>query len=235
MISVMNYSGDTVELKLLEKEIHELAARYSDEKWDVNSFGFLAEMDKFIKDNPVLNLSCYDVSEKGSLDYLHVIRKIYRELHLMLIADSNMSPMDYVKPDILASELILRPYKEADIKNKLYSFISSYLHLEREEEFILDTKGEKLRVPYCQIYYFEACDKKIYVRLKREGKGFYGTLDALELTLPEYFVRCHRSYLVNAHMIEKVSTSQKLLDLADNIQIPFSRSYKNEIYNIFNR
>ena len=76
MISVMNYSGDTVELKLLEKEIHELAARYSDEKWDVNSFGFLAEMDKFIKDNPVLNLSCYDVSEKGSLDYLHVIRKI---------------------------------------------------------------------------------------------------------------------------------------------------------------
>lgn len=230
MISMMNYSGSGPELELIKEKVRDLAARLSEEKWEIHAFSLLQELDKYLTNRPIINLSCYDVTRKGSLDYLHKIREFYKKMHLMLIADLQMSPMEYIKPDILASELILRPYKEEDLHQKLYSLLSSYLAEEAEEEvFVLDTKEEKIRIPYRQIYYLEACDKKIYVRLKKEGKGFYGTLDALEESLPECFVRCHRSFLVNWNYVEKALRSQNLLVLADGIQVPFSRSYKTKI------
>ena len=230
MISMMNYSQSKQELGLLREQIRDLAAYCSEDKWEIYSFSLLQELDSFLKEQPIVNLSCYDITGQGSLDYLHKIREIYHKTSLMLIADLKMSPMDYIKPDILASELILRPYKSEDLKGKLHSLISSYLGKEgEEEEFVLDMKEEKLRIPYRQIYYLEALDKKIYVRMKKEGKGFYGTLDALEENLPEDFVRCHRSFIVNWNYVEKILRSQNLLVLVDGMQVPFSRSYKAKL------
>ena len=184
----------------------------------------------FFKEHPLIHLSCYDITEKRNLDYLHHFREHYQKVSLMLIANLSISPMDYIKPDILASELILRPYRTEDLKEKLYSLITSYLGKEDEEEiFVLETKEETLRIPYNQIYYLEALDKKIYIRMKREEKGFYGTLDNLEEKLPETFVRCHRSFIVNWKHVEKMVRSQNLLILMDGIQVPFSRSYKTKL------
>lgn len=230
MISMVNFSGSKQELELLEEHSRNLAAYCSEDKWNIYSFSLLQELDMFFKEQPMIHLSCYDITEKGNLDYLHHFREHYQKVSLMLIANLSISPMEYIKPDILASELILRPYRTEELKGKLHSLITSYLGKEDEEEvFVLDTKEETLRIPYNQIYYLEALDKKIYVRMKREEKGFYGTLDNLEEKLPESFVRCHRSFIVNWKHVEKMVRSQNLLILMDGMQVPFSRSYKAKL------
>ena len=169
MVSVLNYNSSKQESELIRNQIKDLAAYLSEDKWEVPTFQLLSDLETYLKEQPLLDLSCYDITKQENLEYLHVMRSVYHEMKLMLVADMRMSPMEYIKPDILASELILRPFKEEDLRKKLRSLIEVYLDKESEQDvFVLDTKEDKKRIPYSQIYYFEAREKKLFARLKKE-------------------------------------------------------------------
>ena len=95
-----------------------------------------------------------------------------------------------------------------------------------EEAFVLSGREGKTRIPYRQIYYFEARSKKLYLRLPDREMAFYGTMEELEAKLPEVFLRCHRSFLVNKNHIERILLSQNEIVLSHGISVPLSRSYK---------
>ncbi len=64
------------------------------------------------------------------------------------------------------------------------------------------------------------------MRLKKQEMAFYETMEHLEERLPDYFVRCHRSFIVSRQRIRKVMLSKSLIELEQGMQIPLSRSYK---------
>ena len=96
-----------------------------------------------------------------------------------------------------------------------------------QESFLVDTREEKAVVPYSHIYYFEAREKKVFLRTKHTEYAFYSTIDALEKMLPDTFQRCHRSYIVNMQKLVRVVSSENCLELAGQITIPVSRSYRS--------
>ena len=51
----------------------------------------------------------------------------------------------------------------------------------------------------------------------------------MEKKLPENFLRCHRSYIVNMSKVTAVKVSQSLIEVQDNLQVPLSRSYKRAV------
>ncbi len=230
MVSMLAYSSNAKELQTIKYQTEDLAAYLSEEKWETFGFSSLEELKKFFDTQPLVNMACYDVTAKGSIDYLGTIRKSYKDTLLMLIADNSLSPMEYVRPDILASSLILRPFTVEDLRSKLKDmvkgFISDVQEGEAEDAFILDTREGKTRIPYNQIYYMEARDKKIFVRLQNSEMAFYDTIEELEEKLPGTFIRCHRSFLVNQMFIEKIMLSQSEILLSHGISVPLSRSYK---------
>lgn len=227
MVSLLAYSNTASEVHNLKEQASDLAAYLSEEKWEINGFASLEQLMAFLKDQPLVNLACYDVTEKDSREYLGAVRKKYRDTLLMIMADSTLSPLEYVRPDILAASLILRPYSEEELRGKLKDLICEYLsRLQEEDAFLVDTREGKTRVPYNQIYYLEARDKKIYLRLKDREFSFYDTIEELEEKLPGQFVRCHRSFIVNRQYIEKILLSQSEIVLAHGISVPLSRSYK---------
>jgi len=97
--------------------------------------------------------------------------------------------------------------------------------------FFYDLLGEegKQYIPLNQIYYVEAREKKIFIRTKQEEYGFYDTIENMEKKLPENFLRCHRSYIVNMSKVTAVKVSQSLIEVQDNLQVPLSRSYKRAV------
>lgn len=228
MVSLLAYSNMAEEVQILKKLTVDLAAHLSEDKWEINGFTSLEQLILFLKEQPLVNLACYDVTRKDSREYLSAVRKEYRDTLLMVMADSTLSPMEYVRPDILAASLILRPYTEEELRTKLKDLIGEYLSRLQDEEdaFLVETKEGKTRVPFHQIYYLEARDKKIYLRLKERELSFYDTIEELEEKLPEQFVRCHRSFIVNRNCIEKILLSQSEIVLAHGICVPLSRSYK---------
>lgn len=229
MISMMVYDSRGEEREMMQHTIRQAAARLTEEKLELAYFERLEQMNVFLKGSPLLDMACYDVSAKGSIDFLERLRRQYKETLLLLIAEPYMSPMEYIRPTILASSLLLRPITEDRLMDNLSELWEQYQEKdsgEEEESLVIETREGKTYVPFSKIYYFEAREKKIYLRLKKQELTFYDTLEHLAERLPASFVRCHRSFIVSRSRIRRVMLSKNLIVLEQGMEIPLSRSYK---------
>ena len=228
MVFMLAYS--TVESEL--KSVHEIAktsmAYISEEKLEITVMNRIDAVKEYANTDPVVNLACYDITMTESRKYLTELRKIYKQATLMIIASQSLSPMEYVKPDILASYLIIRPYSDRELEDKIRDMMIRYLETTEPEAgtMVFEGKDGKVRIPYTQILYMEARNKRIYIRLKSKEYAIYDTLEELEQRLPQTFQRCHRSYLVNTNCIRDIFISMGEIELVYGIRIPLSRSYK---------
>ncbi len=230
MVSMMVYDPHTEELELMKTLIRKAAAVLTEEKWQIDFFARREQVAQFLKDRPLLDMLCYDVSPKGSIEDLERIREIYQNALLLLIADAAMSPMEYIRPTILASSLLLRPVSPGQAQDQITDLVERFVNQTsdgKEESLVIEAREGKTYVPLSQIYYFEAREKRIYVRLKKKELAFYETMENLEQRLPEQFVRCHRSFIVSKKRIRKVMLSKNLIELEQGMEIPLSRSYKS--------
>lgn len=232
MVSMAAYDEEREELDELKAVTKELAARLSEDIWRIEQMSSLKQLRAWLEETPLLDMLLYDVTRLGALDYLRQIRKSYRRAGLLILADRDTSPMTYLKPDIHADSLLLRPWSKEQVLEVLEEFIREYLETSRgmEEQFyVIDTKEGSTRIPYDKIYYFEAREKKVYVCAGKEEFGFYYTIDKLTEELPEQFIRCHRGFVVNSLKIRKIMLSQNIICLADGFEVPLSRSYKADL------
>lgn len=223
------YDPHAEEMELIKKLVRQAAAVLTEEKWQMEFFTRREQVAAFLKDRPLLDLACYDVSPKGSIDDLERIRRDYQKMRLLLIADASMSPMEYIRPTILASSLLLRPISPEQAREQLMELVEQFQDQAfhgQEESLVIETREGRTYVPLAQIYYFEAREKRVYVRLKKQEMAFYETMEHLEERLPDYFVRCHHSFIVSRQRIRKVMLSKSLIELEQGMQIPLSRSYK---------
>ena len=126
----------------------------------------------------------------------------------------------------------MRPLKRENTQEAFHDFLSAHLCDEQDNEgvksFLVESKSGKTHIPFRDIYYFEAREKKVFVRTYNEEYGFYDTLEKLESRMPEGFARCHRSFVVNTGKIRKIMLSKNCIELADGFEVPLSRNYKQE-------
>ncbi len=234
MVNMLAYHNEKTELDALVTNVRELIAYYSEESWDIEAVSAMNALVALFENQPMLDVACYDVSEQSALAFLRKIRgNGYDKMLLMLLADASLSPMEYIRPEILASELLLKPYSQQQLREKLRDMLEVYCagtsNENSEDIFIIETKDGRVRVPFRQVYYYEAREKKVFLRTRKAEYPFYQTLDVLEDTLPEEFVRCHRSYIINWKLVEKVDYAAGELYLPEDVVVPFSRSYKARI------
>lgn len=231
MVSLLLYDKDRKELEALHTLSKDLVAVLSEEYWNIGEAVTPDTLQAFFEDNPLLDMMLYDITPKAAIDSLLKIRRSYKEMQLLVIADLSTSPMEYMKPGIMASSLLLRPWTKEKAKEVLGEFFQAYIEqhsmTESKSAYVIESKEGNLHIPYEQIYFFEAREKKIYVCTGKEEYGFYATIDKLVEELPEQFIRCHRGFIINKYKIRKVALSQNMVYLADNLDVPLSRSYKS--------
>ena len=87
-------------------------------------------------------------------------------------------------------------------------------------------------IPYREILYFEKKRRKVL--LYREGVEapyeFYSTMDELWSMLPDYFFRCHNSYVINLRNVQQYSRTY--FDVAGH-HVPISRVYERRAREAF--
>lgn len=86
-------------------------------------------------------------------------------------------------------------------------------------------KGTDYTESFPNIYLIEVQSKKITFRTAAQCYEFYDSLDSVMREAPDYFVRIHRSYVINTNYIEKVNYQDKIILLNDGQEIFFSRNY----------
>ena len=209
--------------------IRYLTAHLTDEQLHIEVLKDGADAKNVLSDWEELHLAIIDACMENGLSFARRIRERYREVQIMIVADTKISPMVYMHPSICASALLLRPFDKEQISQTMEEFfrlaVASFIEKD-DRTFWARTQEGTTKIPFHAIYYFEAREKKIFARTKTEDYGFGGTLDKLMEELPEIFLRCHRSYVANREKIMVVRLADGMIIMKDNLMVPVSRSYK---------
>jgi DNA-binding LytR/AlgR family response regulator len=81
----------------------------------------------------------------------------------------------------------------------------------------------------CDIFFFESRGRKIALRTRAQEITFYSNFDALAAQLPNWFLRCHRGYIVNMKKMTGADFAENTLTLSDDSAIPISRTYRDAV------
>ncbi|MBS5586882.1 MAG: LytTR family transcriptional regulator DNA-binding domain-containing protein, partial [Clostridiales bacterium] len=129
--------------------------------------------------------------------------------------------------------ILLAPFREEAMRMSLDRALRDYTALYEQEGqngYMTLTSGKTLRrIAYRDIQYLEAQDKLLNICTKRYAVSVRGSLNAVEKELPQEFIRCHRSYIVNRLHIERLNLPEMAVYLANGERIPVSRSYKEAL------
>jgi hypothetical protein len=86
-------------------------------------------------------------------------------------------------------------------------------------------------IPFSDVIYIEAKDRKTYIFGKDTMGTHKYTLNEFEYFLPkDFFVRCHRSFIVNVHYIKEIfpdTHSTFILGMTNDTKVPVSQSYSS--------
>lgn len=237
MITFLALSAGKADYNMIKAAVGKRAALCTEEKWEYFCFCSLAEAEKFLEQEPVLDLISWDVTMKGSQEVLERLRMSHAEAFLMIVADTTVLPTSYLKPGIAPGALLLKPvgYRNTEqVMQDIFEVFTRRLEKGIADTFLVETREGRQYIPMGQIDYFEAKEKKIFIRTKSREYGFYDTLDTLQERLPKSFLRCHRSYIVNMKRVKALLSSQNLIQMEDDVLVPFSRSYKKALKEYWN-
>lgn len=180
-----------------------------------------------------ISLCCADFEAEGE-QAVQAVRDRNPAVLIIVIAGKEISPLIYVRPNIMAAGLLLRPLEKSQVTRMICEVIDMVELRTREQlfhnkVFVFSTREGTVRVPYSQILYFEARNKKISLCTSRKEMDFYATLEGIMHKVPDYFLRCHKSFIVNKYLVNQVCLGENSLRLIGGFQVPISRSYREAV------
>ena len=235
MINVVAYDRRAAERDAIRSSLWKKIERLPDQDMEFREAENSAELHSVLEEQTDPDLLYYEFLKGQTISELRSLRKRCEDSLLMLITDTTVSPLEYLKPGIAPDSLLLRPYTREMLSEINGEFVQTYLDRTEEddgEKFMVETKSGKIFISFSKIFYFEARDKRLFVRTADEEYPFYGTIDALGPALPSGFRRCHRSYIINVGKISRVAYADNEIEMGDGMFVPVSRRYKKEFREI---
>ena len=235
MINVVAYDRRAAERDAIRSSLWKKIERLPDQDMEFREAENAAELQSVLEEQADPDLLYYEFLKGQTISELRTLRKRCVDSLLMLITDTTVSPLEYLKPGIAPDSLLLRPYTREMLSEINGEFVQTYLDRTEEddgEKFMVETKSGKIFISFSKIFYFEARDKRLFVRTADEEYPFYGTIDALGPALPSGFRRCHRSYIINVGKISRVAYADNEIEMGDGMFVPVSRRYKKEFREI---
>ncbi len=233
MIYVKIYSRDTMDRKRLlwVMEDYNQISGGNIFRWCVYDS---QEMDR---DTSCPDLIFFHTDHGEKLALLHEIRRRYEWAELVIISGQSQSAAQYIDPEIRPLLLLQEPLNQSDLMGQIAK-LGQYICKKQEREsfyhrFSFKEGKHRHIVPYSNIHYFEARNKKIVLYQDEEEMEFYDSFSRMEEHLPEYFVRCHRSYIVNILRTTEFDFANHQICLSDQRKIPISKKYRRQVEGVF--
>ena len=171
----------------------------------------------------------------------HIHHKLSEEVHPNSIAAKVLK--NRMKTDILTDDTIfgtayhsigypiIIEQQEAAL---VVIFPSSYVPEKHEQYKFLTGKQDEdwTPIPIEQVSHMESLQKRTWFYTANEQYKINCTLKELQLKLPEYFLRIHRSYIINIYFIKRISkdlASNFFVELKNGSELPISQSYINDL------
>lgn len=164
--------------------------------------------------------------QMGKMNGIELAKKIRKtDKNVILAFISGMADYVFDGYEVQAIRYILKPIKD----NKVYELLD-YVNTRITTEnsyLIISVSGEKKRINYDDIVYFESMGHYVTLHLEHTEYDYkYNISDLCDDLAGTEFIRTHRSYVVNIKYVDKITRNE--CRLVQNISIPLSRnSYKS--------
>lgn len=179
-----------------------------------------------------------DITLKGDRNGIDLGNYINTKIQLPFVyitSHSDKATIDKAKQTLPYAYLI-KPFDE----NDLYAAIETALmHFARRKEaagekeegekpviikdgIFVKHKGKFVKIQLNELFWLEANDNYVTLNTKAGQYVLKTTLKMLQDALPEYFVRTHRSYVINLHHIKSFDNEELVID---NKTLPVGKSH----------
>lgn len=151
---------------------------------------------------------------------------------ILLVNDRAQDLSPLFRPKIRPSGVLFRPVQNSDIREFLTEIsneLSRLTHIRESDLFVFKAEGVTRRVPFTDILFFEASSKKVVIHTRGQEIAYYDSIENLSASLPDNFVRCHRSFVVNIHKVKEMRGAEMELRLTSGARVPFSRSCRETV------
>lgn len=120
-------------------------------------------------------------------------------------------------------DFLVKPINQEQIKKVLQRFLKQKINAGKIFTFKEEHGDAKLA--FDSIWYFQSMNHKVVIHTAGEQREFYGKLSDVESLAPDYFVRIHKSYLVNENYISRFHYDKVIL--RNDQKLTISKSYRN--------
>lgn len=199
-----------------------------------------------IKHNIMITISCHETGEKllsesfqkyqlifldislpkiSGMETAKRLRQYAYKNHIIFVTSHN----EYVYEGyhVRALDFILKPITPQKIENSL----NPILHELKSSTYILRTATSLEKIPYVSIIAFVTQGHYVEIITKHDIYRQKIPLKLLKQLLPEDFVQCHRTVIVNINHVLKLDG--KTLYLTNHTIYPISKQYMETVQNSF--
>lgn len=154
-----------------------------------------------------INKSCYLIFTTGHMEYTLIAYKL--------------KTFDYLPKPITAERLEETVLRLVDDINGLPK---KYLKIDNKNTLVDES----------EIHYIKRDAMKLVFHTSEKDYETYSSFNRIQSSLPENFVRCHKSYIVNIHNIVNVEPTSNTIFFNNNSQCYIGPKYKNDLMEVFN-
>lgn len=185
----------------------------------------------YVKSNPV-NVVILDIDLNNDISGLKIaetIRKQDKSIYIIFITGH----LEYVQMayryktfDYIAKPLTTERFQETILRlyDDIVSDTPKYIKLDHNKTII----------PENTIKYIQKDGMKLVFSTDTRTYEVYNSFNKVEPLLPQQFIRCHKSYIVNLDKISNVDFSTNTISFNNNETCYIGPKYKNNFKEVFN-
>ena len=198
----------------------------------VELYGSNFHIEKFSKADDLLDRlldTAFDILlldiNLGSHNGVEIAKQIKeRHSHIKIIF---ITGYIYYARDIFEAEptyFLVKPVDTLSVKKAIDKALEK-IENEKSHTITISSKGAVERVATGSILYMESKGRVVRIYEGKNTYSIYAILDELEKKLPNHFVRCHQSFIVNMKMVRHMGKQSFQLRNGDSVPIS-QRRYK---------
>lgn len=150
--------------------------------------------------------------------------------YVVLIAENLAEIVSYMTPAVRPAGCLIKPVKKQDVCSVIDA-IEQDLQQDNQETDIFQFKirSKEYYIECSRILMFEAVSKKVVLYTAAQEYEFYDSFNHILENLPDYFMRSHKSYIVNLRKIQQVDYKNMEIFLEENLIADMSRTVKADM------
>ena len=204
---------------------------YINKNYDSEIYNFSSsdELIEKVNDYELSAVYFLDCSEVTDL-MIERLQQSAKGSYLILMADNMKKILDTISTNMRPSGYLLLPAERDEVTRIIKSVCEEYESITGETAcFRFKIKSRIYSVDISNIDYFEAANKKMILRTANQEYEYYDSFDNIKTFLPDYFLRTHKSFLVNMNNVKNIDFKEMWLSFRDGAVAYISRGYKKDV------